>query len=124
MMADKISTDKKSLRLDDYPKHILQAIIEIQDYVAGMSFADFQNDRKTQRALVMCFVIIGEASTKVMQKYPDFVNGNTHIAWQSMRGMRNQLAHGYFSINLKIVWNTIEKALPTLKNQLENINYD
>jgi uncharacterized protein with HEPN domain len=32
--------------------------------------------------------------------------------------MRNLLAHGYFKVDLKIVWKTIENDLPVLKQQL------
>jgi uncharacterized protein with HEPN domain len=36
-----------------------------------------------------------------------------------MRGMRNRIAHGYFDINLEVVWDTVQTALPTLKAQLD-----
>jgi len=35
-----------------------------------------------------------------------------------MRGMRNRLAHGYFDINLDVVWDTLQTALPELRRQL------
>jgi uncharacterized protein with HEPN domain len=35
-----------------------------------------------------------------------------------MRGMRNRIAHGYFDIDLEIVWDTVRDALPTLLDQL------
>jgi uncharacterized protein with HEPN domain len=38
-----------------------------------------------------------------------------------MRGMRNRLAHGYFDINLDIVWETVKQALPELENKLRQI---
>jgi uncharacterized protein with HEPN domain len=38
-----------------------------------------------------------------------------------MRGMRNRLAHGYFDINLDVVWSTLENALPKLREQLREI---
>ena len=36
-----------------------------------------------------------------------------------MRGMRNRIAHGYFDINLEVVWDTVQTALPALKTQLD-----
>jgi uncharacterized protein with HEPN domain len=33
--------------------------------------------------------------------------------------MRNQLSHGYFSIDLELVWRVVEKDIPDLRNQLE-----
>jgi len=35
-----------------------------------------------------------------------------------MRGMRNRIAHGYFDINLEVVWDTVQHALPALLNNL------
>jgi len=35
--------------------------------------------------------------------------------------MRNRLIHAYFSINLDIVWQTVQQDLPTLVEQLERI---
>mgnify|MGYP003895539625 CR=1 FL=1 len=36
----------------------------------------------------------------------------------AMRGMRNRIAHGYFDIDLVVVWDTLQTAHPTLKVQL------
>jgi uncharacterized protein with HEPN domain len=35
-----------------------------------------------------------------------------------MRGMRNRMAHGYFDIDLNIVWDTVKSSLPELERQL------
>jgi uncharacterized protein with HEPN domain len=60
----------------------------------------FLGDRRTQRAVVMSLVIVGEAATKAMDHYPDFTAAHPQVPWRSMRGMRNRIAHGYFDINL------------------------
>lgn len=66
----------------------------------------------------MSLVIIGEAATKVMDTYPAFTGANLQIPWRNMRGMRNRIAHGYFDINLDVVWDTVQFALPQLITQL------
>ncbi|WP_084627947.1 HepT-like ribonuclease domain-containing protein, partial [Elstera litoralis] len=71
-------------------------------------------DKRTQQAVVMSIIIVGEAATKIMDQYPDFATAHPHIPWRSMRGMRNRIAHGYFDINLEIVWGTVTTALPEL----------
>jgi uncharacterized protein with HEPN domain len=38
-----------------------------------------------------------------------------------MKGMRNRIAHGYFDINLEIVWDTVQAALPHLVEQMTAI---
>ncbi|WP_425540599.1 HepT-like ribonuclease domain-containing protein [Pseudomonas fluorescens] len=75
-------------------------------------------DKRTQQAVVMSLIIVGEASTKIMDHYPDFTVSHPQIPWRSMRGMRNRIAHGYFDINLDVVWDTIQNALPDLLNRL------
>ena len=62
----------------------------------------------------MSLVILGEAATKVMDGYPGFVQAQTQVPWRNMRGMRNRIAHGYFDINLDLVWDTVQSALPEL----------
>ena len=66
----------------------------------------------------MSLIIIGEAATRVMDRYADFVAKNPQVPWRSMRGMRNRVAHGYFDINLDLVWDTVSIALPELLRQL------
>jgi len=58
--------------------------------------------------------IIGEAAAKVMDAYPDWVEQHPTTPWRSMRGMRNRIAHGYFEVNLDLVWETVRRALPQM----------
>ncbi len=74
-----------------------------------------------QRSVTFSFVVIGEASTKIMHKFPDFIGVNDRVAWQKMRGMRNQLAHGYFNIDYDLVWHTIQNELTKLNVQIEEL---
>jgi transposase len=53
-----------------------------------------------------------------MDHHPEFVARHSEVPWRSMRGMRNRIAHGYFDINLDVVWDTAQKALPELLDRL------
>ena len=106
-------------RLPDYLSHMRQAIADAQSFTEGMAQVDFVQDKRTQQAVVMSLIVLGEAATKVMDKYPDFAAEHTEIPWRNMRGMRNRIAHGYFDINLEVVWDTVHTALPALKSQLD-----
>ncbi len=105
-------------RLVDYLDHMRQAIADAQSFTEGMAQADFEQDKRTQQAVVMSLIVLGEAATKVMDLHPTFAELHKQIPWRSMRGMRNRMAHGYFDINLEVVWDTVQTALPVLKNQL------
>lgn len=93
-------------------------------FIEGLDKDDFLADKRTQQAVIMSLVIIGEAATKVMDGYAEFVQLNQEVPWRSMRGMRNRIAHGYFEIDLDIVWDTVKTALPELLKQLSGVCND
>lgn len=66
----------------------------------------------------MSLIIIGEAATKVMDGYAEFTQVHSEVPWRSMRNMRNRMAHGYFDINLDVVWETAQEWLLALLKQL------
>lgn len=105
-------------RLTDYLGHMRQAAEDSCSFVSGMGKRDFLEDKRTQQAVIMSLVIIGEAATKVMDGYADFADAHPEVPWRSMRGMRNRIAHGYFDINLDVVWDTVQIALPELLKHL------
>jgi uncharacterized protein with HEPN domain len=101
-------------RLGDYLEHMRQAASDALIFVEGLNKEEFAEDKRTQQAVIVSLVIIGEAATKLMDRYPEFTAQNPQIPWRSMRGMRNRIAHGYFDINLDVVWETVQVALPEL----------
>jgi uncharacterized protein with HEPN domain len=105
-------------RLLDYLDHMRQAAKDACSFVEGMDKADFLEDKRTQQAVVMSLIILGEAATKVMDGYAEFAKAHSEVPWRSMRGMRNRIAHGYFDINLDVVWDTVQTALPELLEQM------
>lgn len=101
-------------RISDYLEHIERAATDARDFIDGKSQKDFLEDKRTQQAVIMSLIVIGEASTKAMDRCPEFVSQHPEIPWRNMRGMRNRIAHGYFDIDLDIVWETVQSALPDL----------
>lgn len=105
----------------DYLDHMIEAIELIRSFTDGLEKADFLADRKTQQAVVLNIIVIGEAATKIAAECPDVVARNADVPWQQMRGMRNRMAHGYFDINLDVVWDTVRTSLPALEIQLRTL---
>jgi uncharacterized protein with HEPN domain len=108
-------------RLGDYLDQMQMAANDARRFVDGMGKEEFLADKRTQQAVVMSLVIIGEAAARIMEKHGDFVLGHPAIPWRGMRGMRNRVAHGYFDLNLDVVWETTQTALPDLLMRLERI---
>jgi uncharacterized protein with HEPN domain len=105
-------------RLTDFLDYMRQAAADACCFVEGLSKEDFLEDKRTQQAVIMSLVIIGEAATRVIEGHAAFADAHPEIPWRSMRGMRNRIAHGYFAINLDVVWDTVQTALPALLQQL------
>lgn len=109
-------------RLPDYLSHMRQAVSDALGFVQDMPKEAFLADRRTQQAVVMSLVVLGEADTKVMDRCPTFAATHPEVPWRNMRGMRNRIAHGYFEIDLDVVWDTVQTAWPTLRDQLSAIS--
>jgi uncharacterized protein with HEPN domain len=108
-------------RLGEYIDQMLTAANDARRFIDGMSKEDFLADKRTQQTVVMSLVIIGEAAARIMDKHSQFVADNSEIPWRGMRGMRNRVTHGYFDIDLNVVWATTQTALPDLLSQLERL---
>jgi uncharacterized protein with HEPN domain len=100
-------------RLSDYLDHIHEAATDARSFVDGLTREDFLADKRTQQAVIMSLIIVGEAATKIMDGYAGFTQTHTQVPWRSMRNMRNRMDHGYFDINLEVVWDTVQIWLAT-----------
>jgi uncharacterized protein with HEPN domain len=111
-------------RLADYLDHMLEATLQACSYTEGMNKVDFLADKRTQQAVILNLIIIGEAATKLLQGYEDFLARHPDVPWRNMKGMRNRIAHGYFDIDLEVVWETLQTALSALLERLPAIRED
>lgn len=92
-------------------RHMVDAANEAQSFVAGKSKAELLQDRKLALALVKSIEIVGEAASKVSR---DLRAKAPEIPWVDIVAMRNRLIHGYFDINLDVVWQTVTTELPPI----------
>jgi len=107
------------LRARDYLGHMLDAVSQIQSYLAGKTLAEFLEDRLLQDGVIRNIEILGEASKRMLDAVPDAVLKFPGIPFSAIYAMRNQLSHGYFSIYMDLVWKVVEKDIPDLRNRLE-----
>ena len=96
--------------------HMLDAAREAISFVRGRTRKELDTNRQLVLSLVKDIEIVGEAASRVTEttqmQTPD-------IPWQEIIAMRNRLVHGYFDINLDIVWKTVQEDLPMLIGRLE-----
>lgn len=96
-------------------RDILDAIAEIELFTREVNFESFAKDAKTVRAVTLNFIVIGEAANHIPAEIQD---AHPEVSWHLMRAMRNRLVHAYFSVDPKIVWDTIQNDLPPLMQPL------
>ena len=99
-------------------KHILDAIVEIESYVANMEIGDFFNNSMVRFACIKQLEIIGEATNHISQ---DLKSNNSQISWEEIISLRNVLVHEYFGVDATLVWQIIETDIPELKSDMEKI---
>jgi uncharacterized protein with HEPN domain len=71
-------------RASDYLDHMLEAAQLASSYIVDMERDDFLGDKRTQQAGVMNLVIIGEAASRLLQDYADFIDQYPDVPWRSM----------------------------------------
>lgn len=108
-------------RLPDYLSHILEAIERIDRYTEDMSEVAFLETQLVQDAVIRNFEIIGEASHNIEAHYPAFAANYPELPLAFAYQMRNAVAHGYFKVDLEIVWKTIHRDLPGLYQQVQEL---
>ena len=99
-------------------RHMLDAAREVQEFVAGRSREDLDSDRLLVRGVTKSIEIIGEAAARIS---PGFQSAHPEIPWGDASAMRNRLVHGYYDIDLDIVWSTATEDVPGLAALLEVI---
>ncbi len=95
---------------------IQSAARRIQSYVQDRTWEDFEQDPKTQDAVIRQLTVLGEAATHVP---PEVMELAPEVPWNAIRGLRNVVVHEYFGISLRILWNTASKNIPELESQIE-----
>ena len=112
---------KKALRLGDYLQHMRDAADRVQRYTVGKSQDDFAADEQLQDAVVRNIEIIGEAACNISLHAPDFARETSQVPWSALYAMRNRLSHGYWNVDLVVVWQVIQRDLPELKVKLNQL---
>ena len=111
-------------RVSDYLEHILEAMERIRVYTAGMTETEFGANQLVQDGVIRNFEVMGEAARNIETNAPAFAAIHPELRLKDIYLMRNRLSHGYFSINLTIVWNTTQRDLPDLQIHFSNAYED
>jgi len=101
-----------------YLQDITEAISDIERFLEGITQEEFSKNKEKQYAILKALEIIGEAAKNLSK---ELKARHGEIPWRDIAGMRDKLIHAYFGVKLELVWETVHRKLPELKNQISNI---
>jgi uncharacterized protein with HEPN domain len=97
-------------------RDILRHIDLAEQFTAGLDWPGFRDDARAVYAVTRCLEIISEASRRL----PDDLKArHPAIAWRQMAAAGNVYRHEYEDVAAQYVWETVKRALPTLRAVIE-----
>ncbi len=96
----------------------MDAIDKIEDYTENVEYENYLLNGLLQDGIIRELEIIGEATKRLD---PDFRERYPHIPWRRIAGLRDKLIHDYLGVDLDAVWDTVEKDIPELKENITKI---
>lgn len=97
-------------------QHILGAIKKLEDRVNGLAKPEFINNDVLSDSIIYQLIIIGEAANHLSEETKE---RHSALPWHAIVGFRNILTHEYYSVDLDLVWGTLQQNLPKLKSALQ-----
>lgn len=83
----------------------------IAEHLAGMDERQFSNHAMACDAVCWCLGCIGEAAGTIKRTWPAL---DSDLELTRAHAMRNRITHGYFSIDLGIVWYAATESIPNI----------
>lgn len=100
---------------------MIASIAKACSYVEHVSLESFAEQSEKVDAVTRNIEIIGEAAGRLT---PEFRRAHSDVEWEKICSMRNRLVHGYFDVNLDVVWQTVKFDFPILQKRLLKFQLD
>ncbi|NJN86335.1 MAG: DUF86 domain-containing protein [Leptolyngbyaceae cyanobacterium SL_7_1] len=105
----------------DYLQDIVNYADDAMQFVIEMDFATFEQDKRTNYAVVRALEIVGEATKNIP---PEIRDRYPTVPWRLMAGMRDKLIHDYTGADLSKVFETVLTDLPVIKTAIAQVLAD
>jgi uncharacterized protein with HEPN domain len=105
----------------DYLQDIVDYAEKAMRFMQDVSFDDFGDNEEKIFAVVKTLEIIGEAARHLPKSMRDKYAA---VPWKQVTGMRDKMTHEYFSVDLEVVWRTVQEDLPPLRDTAKKMMED
>lgn len=95
---------------------MIEAANNVAEFVAGVSFDQFVNNKMLFFAVMKNVEIIGEAAYMLTK---EFQESHPQVRWAVIVKMRHVIVHGYAKVSPEILWDTAVNDVPILKAQIQ-----
>jgi uncharacterized protein with HEPN domain len=121
-MYDKTLIIETVEQLEELIENLLESTSTISDFSQLPTTPD---GMLRLNGIYMCFIVIGE-EIKRIDKYSDkqLLPKYPSIPWRGLMGMRDRMAHGYFQIDVDIVFDTLKNEIPPLLEVIKQMKDD
>jgi len=100
----------------DHDKTLLERMNEEVEFIikttTGVSKGNFLEDSLLQHAICMSIIAIGECANHLSN---EFTEKYTEIPWTKVIAVRNIAAHGYWQLDMGLVWRAVVLDIPQLR---------
>lgn len=97
-----------------YLKQMLDHLDDLASYIKGFTVAKFGKDKKTQSAVILKLMVVGELSKKLSEQVKKKINQ----PWKDIAGFRDVAIHNYEDLDLSIVWDAATNYAPNLRRAI------
>lgn len=101
-----------------YLDSLIDAADTIRAFVGTRDKGQFFSERLVRDAVLRNLEILGEAASRISVSLQ---SAHPEVAWGKASGMRNRLAHGYLTLNMDVIWDTIKRDVPVIGEQARTI---
>ena len=98
---------------------IREAIANIDEFLGGIDTLEtFENNKILCHAVVYNLQCVGEGVYKLS---PEFISAHPEINWKEIEGLRHVLVHDYYTLNMRTIWEIVQRDLPPFKQYLKSL---
>ena len=101
--------------------YINKIVLDLDFIIAhskDVSYDEFCSNEILVDSMMFRLIQISENSEKLTEKFKEEHN---NIQWRAMKGLRNRIVHEYGAVDLTIIYDTLLKDIPKLKDSILSI---